>query len=148
MTWKQLLANNEVMPHSTSKSELAGIRTVIARDLADASIRSVSTDRRFATAYNAALQASKMAIAVAGYRVTTGSGHHRISFECLGLAMGKPAGPYADYFDWCRRKRNVIDYDEAYVSTETETEEIVRKTKEFLSMVEQWIAKSHPGWKA
>jgi hypothetical protein len=83
-----------------------------------------------------------------GYRVTTGPGHHKISFECLGLAMGKPAGPYADYFDWCRRKRNVIDYDEAYVSTETETEEIVRKTKEFLAMVEHWIAKSHPGWKA
>jgi len=57
--WKQLLTNNEVTPHSTSKSELAGIRTVIARDLADASIRSVSTDRRFATAYNAACKLRK-----------------------------------------------------------------------------------------
>jgi len=84
-----------------------------------------------------------MAIAVAGHRVTTGPGHHKISFECLRLVLGKPASSYADYFDWCRRKRNVIDYDEAYVSTETETEEIVRKTKEFLAMVERWIAKSH-----
>ena len=30
--------------------------------------------------------------------------------------------PFADFFDRCRRKRNVIDYDHAYVATETEAE--------------------------
>ena len=35
-----------------------------------------------------ALQAAKMAIACAGYRVA-GAGHHRISFEVVKLAMGK-----------------------------------------------------------
>jgi hypothetical protein len=35
------------------------------------------------------------------------------------LAIGKPADPYSDYFDRCRRKRNVIDYDDAYVATHT-----------------------------
>jgi hypothetical protein len=43
-------------------------RALIARDLADASLAGLSADRRFATAYNAALQAANMAIACAGYK--------------------------------------------------------------------------------
>ncbi len=52
-----------------------------------------------------------MAIACAGYRVSTGAGHHKISFESVKLAIGKAANPYADYFDRCRRKRNVTSHD-------------------------------------
>jgi len=69
VTWARLLANNEVQRHKTSKKELDKLRAVIRRDLADASLDGASADRRFATAYNAALQAAKMAIACAGYRV-------------------------------------------------------------------------------
>jgi len=147
MTWTQLLANNEVQRHRTSKKELDKLRSVICRDLADASIDSVSADRRFATAYNAALQAAKIAIACAGYRVV-GTGHHRISLEVVNLAMGKAAAPYSDYFDRCRRKRNAIDYDDAFVATETEATEIISKAKEFIEVIEQWIAKNHPSLKA
>lgn len=46
------------------------------------------------------------------------------------LAIGKAAGPYSDYFDRCRRKRNLIDYDDAFVSTETEVKEILTKAKD------------------
>lgn len=144
MTWTQLLANNEVQQHKTSKKELDKIRVAIRRDLTDASLAGLSEDRRFATAYNAALQAAKMAIACAGYRVTAGAGHHRIFFEAVKAAMGKVAGPYSDYFDRCRRKRNVIDYDDANVATETEAQEIMAKAKKFVEMVEQWIVKYHP----
>jgi hypothetical protein len=41
---------------------------LIARDLADAAIVGPSADRRFATAYNAALQSGTIAIAGSGYR--------------------------------------------------------------------------------
>lgn len=64
MTWTQLLASNEAQRHKTSKKELDKLRAVIRRDLADASLDGASTDRRFATAYNAALQAAKMALHV------------------------------------------------------------------------------------
>jgi uncharacterized protein (UPF0332 family) len=64
------------------------------------------------------------------------------------LAIGKAADSYSDYFDRCRRKRNVIDYDDAFVATETEAKEIVTKAKEFVGVVEQWIAKNHPSVKA
>ena len=61
MTWTNLLANNEAQKHNTSKKELDNMRALIARDLADAGIAGLSADRRFATAYNAALQAANMA---------------------------------------------------------------------------------------
>jgi uncharacterized protein (UPF0332 family) len=143
VTWKQLLANSAVQRHRTSVKELASIRAVIARDLADAAIKGLSADRCFATAYNAALQAAQVAIACAGYRVS-GAGHHKTSFEALELAMGRSVASYSDYFDRCRRKRNVIDYDDAFVATATEAEEILAKAREFAEIVEQWIAKNHP----
>jgi uncharacterized protein (UPF0332 family) len=64
------------------------------------------------------------------------------------LAIGKAADPHSDYFDKCRRKRNVIDYDDAFVATETEAREILTKAKEFVEVVEQWITKNHPSLKA
>ena len=146
MTWTQLRANREVQRHKTSQQELDKLRAVIRRDVADASLDGASADRRFATAYNAALQAAKMAIGCAGYRVL-GAGHHRTSFEVVKLALGKAAAPYSDYFDRCRRKRNLIDYDDAFVATETETTEILTKAKEFADLVELWIAKAHPSLK-
>jgi hypothetical protein len=69
VTWAKLLASKEAQKHKTSKKELDNMRALIARDLADAAVAGLSADRRFATAYNAALQAANMAIACAGYRM-------------------------------------------------------------------------------
>lgn len=56
MSWTKLLQDNKVHAHTTSIQELNEIRRLVARDLADAAIPALSEDRRFATAYNAALQ--------------------------------------------------------------------------------------------
>ena len=82
------------------------MRALIARDLADAGIVGLSADRRFATAYNAALQAANMAIACAGYRIMSKVGHHRLSLETTKFVLGKTPHKYGDYFETCRRKRN------------------------------------------
>src|SRR6201988_5155108 len=105
MSWKQLLAQHKVHLHRTSNEELGQLRALIDRDLNDAALSGLSADRRFATAYNAALQTAKMAIACAGYRVASIPGHHRITFEAARLALGKAALRMTDYFDACRRKR-------------------------------------------
>lgn len=115
------MADKRVRPHTTRLRELDDLRAVVARDLADAAIPGLSADRRFATAYNAALQIAKMIIACAGYRVT-GLGHHRTTFEAVELAMGSSIAPLALYFDTCRRKRNTLDYDAANVTSDTEAE--------------------------
>src|SRR5207253_3625404 len=110
----------DVQRHRTSKKELDDMRALVARDLADATVAGLSADRRFATAYNAALLTANMAIACAGYRVTAKTGHHKISFDSIKLALSSGAADkYADYFETCRRKRNVIDYTRSHVATET-----------------------------
>ncbi len=120
------------------------MRALIARDLADASIPALSEDRRFATGYNAALQSATMIVASSGYRVAARAGHHKITLEAAALAMGPQAIAFGDYFDTCRRKRNVIDYMFASVATETEAEELLMQAKAFHTLVEAWIASNHP----
>jgi hypothetical protein len=81
MSLKKLLQDRKVHQHQTSRQEITEIRRLVARDLTDAAIPALSEDRRFATAYNAALQTAKIAIACAGYRVASVPGHHRLTFE-------------------------------------------------------------------
>jgi len=136
------LANKDAQKHKTSKKELDNMRALIARDLAG--LAGLSADRKFATAYNAALQAANMAIACAGYRIMSKVGHHRVSLESTKLALGKPMHKYADYFETCRRKRNTIDYTFSNVATETEAKEILVQAQQFYREVEDWITKNHP----
>src|SRR6266850_6343224 len=98
MSWQQLLAAHRVQRHAPSRHELDGLRAVAARDLGDAEVPGLSTDRQFATAYNAVLQLAKMAIACAGYRVV-GLGHHYTTFEALELALGPSVSELLAYFD-------------------------------------------------
>ena len=88
-----------------------------------------------------------MAIACAGYRVTAKTGHHKISFDSIKLALGAGAEKYADYFETCRRKRNVIDYTRSHVATETEAEEILKNATAFYRRVEGWIDSKFPSLK-
>src|ERR1700723_2688351 len=144
MSWTKLLAARKIHTHQSSKQELDELRAVIKRDLADAAIPALSEDRRFATAYNAALQTAKMAIACAGYRIASVPGHHRLTFEGAKLSLGKQAEQMTDYFDACRRKRNEIDYTGATIATTTEADELLAHAKSFLKMVEEWIETTHP----
>lgn len=140
-----MLNNRTVQRHTTSEREISGLRKVVRRDLQDASIKALSADRRFATAYNAVLQLSKMTIFCAGYRIKIGAGHHQKSFESVKTAIGTTdAESLADYFDLCRRKRNTIDYDAAEIVSETEAEELLAKANEFQAIVEDWITNNYP----
>ena len=144
MSWKQLLAQRKVQLHTTSKQELDGLRALIERDFTDAALAGLSADRRFATAYNAALQTAKMVIACAGYRVANIPGHHRLHFEAARIALGSDADRFLDYFEMSRRKRNVIDYDYAFVASDTEAKEILTEAKRFNAFAEQWISLENP----
>lgn len=139
-----MLAARKVHTHQSSKQEIDELRAVVKRDLVDAALPALSEDRRFATAYNAALQAARMATACAGYRVASVPGHHALSFECAGLALGKRAYNFVLFFDSCRRKRNVIDYTGAQIATSTEAAELLQRAREFNGLVESWIQTAHP----
>jgi hypothetical protein len=142
-----LLASKRLDRHLTSPNELAGLRKLIARDIADAGVAGISPDRTFATAYNAVLQLSKLALACAGYRISAAvPGHHQTTFEAAGFVLGATGRHFTDYFETCRRKRNVIDYDSADVVSESQAAELAANATQYHSLVEAWIVKNHPNY--
>lgn len=145
MSLADAAANGHLQTHKTGADEIRSLRDLIERDMADARIEQLSDDRRFATAYNAALQISKLSLAVAGYRVAKGPSAHFTSFEMAAIAIPTTEiQELTDYFDTCRRKRNHIDYDGSQIVSRTETEELISKASEYREIVERWIANEYP----
>ena len=95
---RRLLDEGRLRVQSTSASEVVNLFKVGERDLADARIDAVSVDRRFATAYNAALQCATIALRAEGYR-TVGAGHHWTTFAALPAILGSKLQTTADYLD-------------------------------------------------
>ncbi len=71
----------------TGLPEIQDLRALVERDLADSEIPELSNDRRFATAYIAVLQLTKIVIACAGYRFV-GLGHRQTAFLALEVSLG------------------------------------------------------------
>jgi len=113
---------------------------VVQRDLKDASIKELSADRRFATAYNAALQLTTILMYSHGYRAVS-QGHHKTSFEFLASIEKKKFKNLASYFDLCRKKRNVTDYDRTEVVSNKEAIELIEEVKSFYNEVERMVKK-------
>jgi hypothetical protein len=86
-----------------------------------------------------------MAIACSGYRLDSKTGgHHRTAFDALLLALGPSSKTLADFFQVCRRKRNEIDYDRAFVASDADADEIVKRAGELRIAIEAWIKTNHP----
>jgi len=149
MPYSRLLRERRIRKHRTNAQEIASLFKVVERDLADASIPQLSPDRRFATAYNAILQAAKAIMYCEGYR-TRGTGHHSTTFEFLRIALGPSYEALVDYFDRCRIKRNIADYVGAGSISETEAEDLLEEAKAFVQTARAWIEANHPelaSWK-
>ena len=143
MTLNQLLADGKLAKHGTSRQEIASLLKVIDRDITDASIKTVSSDRRFAIAYNAALQLATIALYCKGYRAV-GLGHHFAVLQTLKETMGQEFRSRADYFDMCRTKRNITDYDRAGEISEHEANELLQEVKNFKQEVRDWLRQHYP----
>lgn len=115
---------------------------VVDRDLADAHATGVSEDRRFATAYNAALQLATIALRAEGFR-TAGVAHHRTAISTLPMILGPGLTSTADYLDACRSKRNTVDYDGIGVATEADVLELLDEATRLRETVEHWLGEHH-----
>ena len=138
MTLKQLLTDGKLVRHRTSQQEIASLLNVVERDITDASIEVVSADRRFATAYNAALQLATIALYCKGYKAV-GQGQHFTVLQTIKETMGQGFRNRADYFDMCRTKRNITDYDRAGEVSEQEAIELLQEVKDFKQEVADWL---------
>ncbi len=139
----QLLAEGRLRRQPTSASEIRGLFAVADRDLADAGIDVVSSDRRFATAYNAALQLATVPLRAEGLR-SAGPAHHQTTIAVLLLILGDGLRSTADFLDACRSMRNAVDYDRAGIATERDIAELIAETERLRTEVVVWLAASHP----
>jgi uncharacterized protein (UPF0332 family) len=131
--YARLLREGRIRSHRTNPTEIADLFAVVERDLTDAAIEALSADRRFATAYNAALQASTAMMYAEGYRAA-GIGHHRTTLEFLKAISVREFGDLADYFDDCRRKRNRADYVGVGYVSDTEAKYLLAEARKFAEM--------------
>lgn len=135
MNLKPWLNNGDIQKVVVTEKSLKDLLALINRDLKDCQIESLSEDRRFATAYGAALNLANYVIRIQGYRVSGKIGHHKITFDIASEVLGKKSLEFIDFFDLCRRKRNKVDYDFANVVSETEVKELIDVVKRFQKLI-------------
>jgi hypothetical protein len=80
-------------------------------------------------AYDAARTLSVMIVRAAGYRPRSVGGHYN-TFLALEAADPPAFAALSAYFDGCRNKRNISEYDGAGGVTDTEAEELLKAGSE------------------
>ena len=143
MSLASLQEEGYLRPHSSSKSEIRALSQLVERDLTDAGVEGLSTDRRFLIAYDVALNLATVALYCAGYE-THGKGAHWATFQALPAIMGTEFGEQAAYFDSCRVKRNVSTYDRGGQLSEAEATELLTEATMFKAQVEKWLRNNFP----
>ena len=143
MTLNDLRSQGRLRPHKTSRKEVDDLLRLAERDLGDARVAGVSTDRRFMIAYEAAVALATIPLHSAGFR-TEGPGHHQTTFLAPPLVVGAELSDLAGYLDTCRTKRNASAYDRSGQVSETEATELYREAIKLREVVESWLRINHP----
>jgi uncharacterized protein (UPF0332 family) len=142
MSLEELLKEGKLKRHKTSKEEIKNLIKVIKRDIQDSQVKGLSTDRKFAIAYNAVLQSATILLYCEGYRAK-GIGHHYTIFQTMKGILGGKYKKLADYFDSCRVKRNTAFYGYAGIISEKEANELIDEAENFLDIVIKWLKKNY-----
>ena len=143
MSLDDLLAQGKLRRRSARKEEIQGLLRVADRDLKDAAVPGLSSDRRFLVAYEAALALATVPLRCKGYE-THGQGHHWTTFQSLPLTMGDDLKDLSDYFENCRNKRNVGAYDRSGAISRSEAAELLEEAGAFKEKVRQWLRDQSP----
>ncbi len=138
MTWNDLLSRGSVEKRAPDANELRDLLRAGRRQLRDAGVRGLSSEARFQLAYTGVLALATAAVRAAGYRLRSGEGHHRRTFEAARVALGAPSEVYTDFFDLCRRKRNVISYEGSEAS-EREASDLLEQGRAFEALVKDFV---------
>jgi uncharacterized protein (UPF0332 family) len=136
------LNEGRLKAHTTDQKEIEQLFAVFNRDMADAQAEALSTDRRFTTAYNAALMVARAALAASGYR-TSGEGNHYWTIQSLAFTL-QPDIKSIKKFNKFRKKRNISDYEMTGMVSEQEVGEMLSLAQDLRAAVEKWLHEHHP----
>jgi hypothetical protein len=142
MTLKRWLENRWLKPHRVNQKEVAGLLSIVDRDIKDAGA-ALSADWRFGIAYNAALKLCTTLLHAEGYRAAHDLQHYR-TIAAMPLILGDSKAADAEYLDTCRKKRNIVEYERAGSISVTEADELLAFATELRGVVTNWLKKTHP----
>ena len=142
MSLNQWVNNGWLKPHRTSRKEISGLLNIVERDLNDAR-GNISSDWRFGIVYNAALKLCRILLSAEGYRPSHELQHYR-TLAALPEILGEAKKADAEYLDDCRKKRNIVEYDEVGGASESDADELIEFVKDLRDEVMNWLKKNHP----
>ena len=142
MSLQDWLKSRWLIEHQTSRQEISDLLSMADRDLAQCRTPHLSPDWQLNIAYNAALQAATAALAAAGYRAARGAHHYRV-IQSLAHTIEADTGLIIQ-LDKFRKKRNIIEYEQAGAVSEQEAKEIFALAKKLRDKVEKWLRSNHP----
>ena len=136
------LNEGHLKAHKTSQKEIEQFFAVFERDMADARVEALSVERKFESAYNAALVMARAALATSGYR-TSGEGNHYWTIQSLAFTLQMDADTI-NQFNKFRQKRNTSNYEMIGVVSEQEVTEMIALAQELRNLVTKWLEENHP----
>jgi len=69
--------------------------------------------------------------------------HYR-TLAALPEILGEAKREDAEYLNGCRRKRNIVEYDEVGGASESDADELIEFVKGLRDEVVTWLGKTHP----
>ena len=143
MSLNDWASNGWLRAHQSSKKEIAGLLSIVDRDLQDATNGGLSDDWKFGIAYNAALKLCTIQVHASGYRPEKTLQHFR-TIQALPLILGDSRKADTVYLDACRIKRNTVEYDMAGAATSADAAELLDFANGLRTDVMDWLKKQHP----
>jgi len=112
--------------------------------LKDSRSTDISTDWRFAIAYNAALTCCQIALYCHGYEVARGQSEHYRIIQSIDLTLGEKFASVKVYLNACRNKRNIADYESAGTISAWEASEITTIATDLFASLSDWLSDHYP----
>ena len=127
-------------PDSTS---IARLLAAARRNIADATIMTVSAENRFDAAYKAIMQLANASLQANGFRTLTSKpGHHMTMIQSLGQTLGLDKETVI-ILDALRKQRNVADYSGDIVPEST-ARDCLMHAENLLKNVSRWLKANRP----
>ena len=138
-TWA---ADGRLVPHKTTRVEMANFLAMAQHDLEQCRVEGLSSGWRLNIAYNGLLQAATAALAASGYRAPAGEGHHYFVLQSLAFTVGFEEVA-ARKLDTLRKKRHNATYGHPGAVSDAEASDALKLITESCAKIEAWLRKNH-----
>lgn len=130
----------EIRAHKESVRRLLA---AAARHIADAKVKAVSAETRFASAYTAIRMLADVGLHANGYRTLTSKpGHHQTAIQTLPKSLGVESQTVIR-LDHLRKQRNLTEYTGDFIP-ESAVAECVAQAESLHAVAIGWLQKHKP----